>query len=74
MRCGQPEKAAATALFLAWHGSACFTRQWLSPNGGLFTGSERPGAATRRAAIASLRDFSATACAKILLDCGAQLS
>ena len=38
MRWGQPEEIAATALFLASDDSAYYTGQWLSPNGGLFTG------------------------------------
>jgi len=38
MRWGQPEEVAATALFLASDDSSYFTGQWLSPNGGLFTG------------------------------------
>jgi 3-oxoacyl-[acyl-carrier protein] reductase len=38
MRWGRPEEVAATALFLASDDSAYFTGQWLSPNGGLFTG------------------------------------
>lgn len=37
-RTGEPEEVAATALFLASDDSAFFTGQWLSPNGGLFTG------------------------------------
>jgi 3-oxoacyl-[acyl-carrier protein] reductase len=37
-RFGQPEEVAATALFLASDDSSYFTGQWLSPNGGLFTG------------------------------------
>ncbi len=37
-RWGEPEEIAATALFLASDESAFFTGQWLSPNGGLFTG------------------------------------
>ena len=32
------EEIAATALFLASDDSSYFTRQWLSPNGGLFIG------------------------------------
>jgi len=38
MRWGQPEEIAATALFLASDDSAYYTGQWLSPNGGIFTG------------------------------------
>jgi 3-oxoacyl-[acyl-carrier protein] reductase len=38
MRWGQPEEVAATALFLASDDSAYYTGQWLSPNGGIFTG------------------------------------
>lgn len=38
MRWGQPEEVAATALFLASDDSSYYTGQWLSPNGGLFTG------------------------------------
>jgi 3-oxoacyl-[acyl-carrier protein] reductase len=38
LRWGQPDEVAATALFLASDDSAYFTGQWLSPNGGLFTG------------------------------------
>jgi 3-oxoacyl-[acyl-carrier protein] reductase len=38
LRWGQPEEIAATALFLASDDSSYFTGQWLSPNGGLFTG------------------------------------
>lgn len=38
MRFGCPEEIAATALFLASDDSSYFTGQWLSPNGGLFTG------------------------------------
>lgn len=37
-RWGSPEEVAATALFLASDDSSYFTGQWLSPNGGLFTG------------------------------------
>jgi len=37
-RWGSPEEVAATALFLASDESSYFTGQWLSPNGGLFTG------------------------------------
>jgi 3-oxoacyl-[acyl-carrier protein] reductase len=37
-RWGQPDEVAATALFLASDDSSYFTGQWLSPNGGLFTG------------------------------------
>jgi 3-oxoacyl-[acyl-carrier protein] reductase len=37
-RWGEPEEVAATALFLASDESSFFTGQWLSPNGGLFTG------------------------------------
>ena len=38
MRWGKPEEIAATALFLASDDSAYYTGQWLSPNGGIFTG------------------------------------
>ena len=38
MRWGRPEEIAATALFLASDASAYYTGQWLSPNGGIFTG------------------------------------
>jgi 3-oxoacyl-[acyl-carrier protein] reductase len=38
LRWGQPDEVAATALFLASDDSAYYTGQWLSPNGGLFTG------------------------------------
>lgn len=38
MRFGCPEEIASTALFLASDDSSYFTGQWLSPNGGLFTG------------------------------------
>jgi len=38
MRWGRPEEIAATALFLASDDSAYYTGQWLSPNGGIFTG------------------------------------
>jgi 3-oxoacyl-[acyl-carrier protein] reductase len=38
MRWGRPEEVAATALFLASDESSYYTGQWLSPNGGLFTG------------------------------------
>jgi 3-oxoacyl-[acyl-carrier protein] reductase len=38
LRWGSPEEVAATALFLASDDSSYFTGQWLSPNGGLFTG------------------------------------
>lgn len=38
LRWGRPEEVAATALFLASDDSSYFTGQWLSPNGGLFTG------------------------------------
>jgi 3-oxoacyl-[acyl-carrier protein] reductase len=37
-RWGEPEEIAATALFLASDEASYFTGQWLSPNGGLFTG------------------------------------
>jgi 3-oxoacyl-[acyl-carrier protein] reductase len=37
-RAGQPREVATTALFLACDDSSYFTGQWLSPNGGLFTG------------------------------------
>lgn len=37
-RLGEPGEVAATALFLASDDSSFFTGQWLSPNGGLFTG------------------------------------
>src|SRR6266508_2075830 len=37
-RWAEPREVAATALFLASDGSAFFTGQWLSPNGGLFIG------------------------------------
>ena len=37
-RWGSPEEVAATAVFLASDESSYFTGQWLSPNGGLFTG------------------------------------
>jgi len=37
-RFGRPEEIAATTLFLASDDSSYFTGQWLSPNGGLFTG------------------------------------
>jgi len=37
-RWGLPEEVAATALFLASDDSSYYTGQWLSPNGGLFTG------------------------------------
>ncbi len=37
-RWGEPRDIAATALFLASDESSFFTGQWLSPNGGLFTG------------------------------------
>jgi 3-oxoacyl-[acyl-carrier protein] reductase len=37
-RWGRPEEVAATALFLASDDSSYYTGQWLSPNGGLFTG------------------------------------
>jgi 3-oxoacyl-[acyl-carrier protein] reductase len=37
-RMGQPEDVAATALFLVSDDGAYYTGQWLSPNGGLFTG------------------------------------
>ena len=38
MRWGRPEEVATTALFLASDDSSYYTGQWLSPNGGLFTG------------------------------------
>jgi 3-oxoacyl-[acyl-carrier protein] reductase len=38
LRWGTPEEAANTALFLASDESSYYTGQWLSPNGGLFTG------------------------------------
>lgn len=38
MRWGTPEEVANTALFLASDESSYYTGQWLSPNGGLFTG------------------------------------
>ncbi len=37
-RWAEPEEVAKTALFLASDDSSFFTRQWLSPNGGLFIG------------------------------------
>jgi 3-oxoacyl-[acyl-carrier protein] reductase len=37
-RVGEPREIAATALFLASDESSFFTGQYLSPNGGLFTG------------------------------------
>lgn len=37
-RWGQPEEVANTAVFLASDDSSYFTGQWLSPNGGMFTG------------------------------------
>jgi 3-oxoacyl-[acyl-carrier protein] reductase len=37
-RHGEPHEVAATALFLASDDSSFFTGQWLSPNGGVFTG------------------------------------
>ncbi len=37
-RMGQPEDVASCALFLASDDSSYFTGQWLSPNGGMFTG------------------------------------
>src|SRR5437899_6952155 len=37
-RWGEPREVAATALFLASDDGSFFTGQWLSPNGGLFTG------------------------------------
>lgn len=38
MRWGSPEEIAATALFLASDDSSYLTGQWISPNGGMFTG------------------------------------
>lgn len=38
MRWGVPEEIAATALFLATDESSYMTGQWISPNGGMFTG------------------------------------
>lgn len=38
MRWGHPEEVAATALFLASDDSSYLTGQWISPNGGMFTG------------------------------------
>jgi len=38
MRWGKPEEIASTALFLASDDSAYYTGQWVSPNGGIFTG------------------------------------
>ncbi len=38
MRWGAPEEIAATALFLASDESSYMTGQWISPNGGMFTG------------------------------------
>lgn len=38
MRWGLPEEVAATALFLACEDSSYLTGQWISPNGGMFTG------------------------------------
>jgi len=38
MRWGVPEEIAATALFLASDESSYMTGQWISPNGGMFTG------------------------------------
>ena len=35
---GTPGEVATTALFLASDDSSYFTGQWLSPNGGVFTG------------------------------------
>ena len=37
-RWAEPDEIAGTAVFLASDDSAYFTGQWLSPNGGLFTG------------------------------------
>jgi 3-oxoacyl-[acyl-carrier protein] reductase len=37
-RIGRPEEVAYTALFLASDESSFYTAQWLSPNGGFFTG------------------------------------
>jgi 3-oxoacyl-[acyl-carrier protein] reductase len=37
-RRAEPREVATTALFLASDDSSFFTGQWLSPNGGLFTG------------------------------------
>jgi 3-oxoacyl-[acyl-carrier protein] reductase len=37
-RTGDPREVAATALFLASDDGSFFTGQWLSPNGGLFSG------------------------------------
>lgn len=37
-RWAQPDEIAGTALFLASDDSSYFTGQWLSPNGGMFTG------------------------------------
>jgi len=37
-RWAQPEEVAGAAVFLASDDSSYFTGQWLSPNGGLFTG------------------------------------
>lgn len=37
-RWGQPDEVAGTAAFLASDDSSYFTGQWLSPNGGMFTG------------------------------------
>jgi 3-oxoacyl-[acyl-carrier protein] reductase len=37
-RYAEPDEVAQTALFLASDDSSFFTGQWLSPNGGLFTG------------------------------------
>lgn len=37
-RWAEPREVATTALFLASDDSSFFTGQWLSPNGGLFTG------------------------------------
>lgn len=37
-RWAEPDEIAATAVFLASDDSSYFTGQWLSPNGGMFTG------------------------------------